>query len=205
VMPRMPDTSPQSAARARRAYAENQPVRAALRRGDLSIAEVMREQPAGLADRTLFEILLMAHQSRPRAPALAERPCDRGQREPGRDARARRRDSAHLGGAQRAATRAPWPPRDLGAADGRLTRERRRSGDASMTSRHLALSPSPIAPCSTRWTTGARPACSNRPQGSEAISNRDDQMLLLCARGALGLGGSSVSWRVSVARSVMRR
>jgi hypothetical protein len=61
-MPRTPDTAPQSAARARRAYAENQPVRAALRRGDLSVAEVMREQPAGLADRTLFEILLMAHQ-----------------------------------------------------------------------------------------------------------------------------------------------
>ncbi len=37
-------------------------MRAALRRGDLSIVEVMREQPAGLADRTLFEILLMADQ-----------------------------------------------------------------------------------------------------------------------------------------------
>jgi hypothetical protein len=72
-MPRMPDTSPQSAARARRVYAENQPVRAALRRGDLSIAEVMREQPAGLADRTLFEILLMAHQfGRARLRALNE-------------------------------------------------------------------------------------------------------------------------------------
>jgi len=40
--------SPESAARARRVYAEHQPVRAALRRGDLSIADVMCEQPAGL-------------------------------------------------------------------------------------------------------------------------------------------------------------
>ncbi len=62
-MPRIPpDISLEHAARARRAYAENRPVRAALRRGDVSIATVMREQPAGLADRTLFEILLMAHQ-----------------------------------------------------------------------------------------------------------------------------------------------
>ena len=57
-----PDTSAESAARARRAYAENRPVRAALRRGDVTIAEVMREQPRGLADRTLFEVLLMAHR-----------------------------------------------------------------------------------------------------------------------------------------------
>jgi hypothetical protein len=47
-------------ARAGRAYAENQPVRSALRRGDVSIAAVMREQSTGLVDRTLFEILLMA-------------------------------------------------------------------------------------------------------------------------------------------------
>lgn len=62
-MPRTPpDTSPEHAGRARRAYAEKRPVRAALRRGDVSIATVMREQPTGLADRTLFEIVLMAHQ-----------------------------------------------------------------------------------------------------------------------------------------------
>ena len=61
-MPRMPDMSLEHAARARRAYAENRPIRAALRRGDVSIATVMREQPAGLGDRTLFEVLLMAHQ-----------------------------------------------------------------------------------------------------------------------------------------------
>ncbi|HVF77138.1 MAG TPA: hypothetical protein VNA28_02475 [Solirubrobacteraceae bacterium] len=62
-MPRIPpDMSWENAARARRAYAENRPVRAALRRGDVSLATVMREQPGGLADRTLFEILLMAHQ-----------------------------------------------------------------------------------------------------------------------------------------------
>ncbi len=62
-MPRTPpDTSSEHAARARRTYAENRPVRSALRRGDVSIATVMREQPSGLADRTLFEILLMAHQ-----------------------------------------------------------------------------------------------------------------------------------------------
>jgi ABC-type nitrate/sulfonate/bicarbonate transport system substrate-binding protein len=54
-------TSPEHAARARRSYAERRPVRAALRRGEITIAEVMREQPAGLADRTLFEIVLMAH------------------------------------------------------------------------------------------------------------------------------------------------
>ena len=61
-MPRIPaDMSPEHAARARRAYGENRPVRAALRRGAVSIAAVLCEQPAGLADRTLFEILLMAH------------------------------------------------------------------------------------------------------------------------------------------------
>jgi hypothetical protein len=57
-MPRTPpDMRPEHAARARRAYAANQPIRTALRHGDVSIAGVMREQPAGLADRTLFEIL----------------------------------------------------------------------------------------------------------------------------------------------------
>jgi hypothetical protein len=61
-MPRTPDTRAEHAAQARRAYAANQPIRSALRRGDVSIAAVMREQLAGLADRTLFEILLMAHQ-----------------------------------------------------------------------------------------------------------------------------------------------
>lgn len=62
-MPRIPpDMSREHAARARGAYAENRPVRAALRRGDVSIATVMREQPGGLADRTLSEIVLMAHQ-----------------------------------------------------------------------------------------------------------------------------------------------
>ena len=62
-MPRVPpDTSLEHAARARRAYAEHRLVRAALRQGDVSIATVMREQPVGLADRTLFEIVLMAHQ-----------------------------------------------------------------------------------------------------------------------------------------------
>jgi hypothetical protein len=59
---------------ARRAYAQNRPVRAALRRGELSIAAIMREQPAGLTDRTLFEILLMAHQfGRARLRALNAR------------------------------------------------------------------------------------------------------------------------------------
>ena len=57
-----PDVSLEHAARARRAYAANRPVRAALRRGEMSIAMVMREQPVDLVDRTLFEILLMAHQ-----------------------------------------------------------------------------------------------------------------------------------------------
>ncbi len=61
-MPTPLDRSPEHAARARRVYAERRPVRAALRRGELSIAAVMREQPAGLADRTLFEVVLMAHQ-----------------------------------------------------------------------------------------------------------------------------------------------
>lgn len=62
-MPRIPPAmSLEHVARARRAYAENRPVRAALRRGDVSIATVMREQPGGLVDRTLFEIVLMAHQ-----------------------------------------------------------------------------------------------------------------------------------------------
>jgi hypothetical protein len=56
------DRSPESAARARRTYAHNRRVRAALRHGELSIAVAMREQPAGLADRTLFEILLIAHR-----------------------------------------------------------------------------------------------------------------------------------------------
>ncbi len=73
-MPRTPDTSPESAARARRAYAQNQPVRTALRRGDITIAAVMHQQPAGLEDRTLFEILLMAHQfGRARLRALNAR------------------------------------------------------------------------------------------------------------------------------------
>ena len=61
-MPPTPDTSPDSVARARRAYAQKRAVRAALRHGEVSIATVMRDQPAGLANRTLFEILLMAHQ-----------------------------------------------------------------------------------------------------------------------------------------------
>jgi hypothetical protein len=56
------DRSPESAARARRTYAQNRRVRAALRDGELSIAVAMREQPAGLADRTLFEILLIAQR-----------------------------------------------------------------------------------------------------------------------------------------------
>jgi hypothetical protein len=55
-------TNPEHAARARQTYAEQRPVRAALRRGDLTIADAMRDQPAGLADRTLFEIVLMAPQ-----------------------------------------------------------------------------------------------------------------------------------------------
>ena len=77
-MPRTPpDTTPEHAARARRAYAENRPVRTALRRGDVTIAAVMREQPAGLADRTLFEILLMAHQfGRARLRAVNARAVD---------------------------------------------------------------------------------------------------------------------------------
>jgi TrwC relaxase len=62
---------------ARAIYAEKQPVRSALRRGDVSIATVMREQPAGLADRTLFEILLMAHQfGRQRLGTLNARAVD---------------------------------------------------------------------------------------------------------------------------------
>jgi hypothetical protein len=62
-MPRTPpDMSPEHAAQARRRYAQSRPVRTVLRRGDVSIATVMRQQPAGLGDRTLFEILLMAHQ-----------------------------------------------------------------------------------------------------------------------------------------------
>jgi hypothetical protein len=61
-MPRTPDTSPESVARARRAYEQKRAVRAALRHGEMSIAAVMHEQPAGLANRTLLEILLMAHQ-----------------------------------------------------------------------------------------------------------------------------------------------
>lgn len=77
-MPRIPpDMSPEHAARARRSYAERRPVRAALRRGDITIAAVMREQPDGLADRTLFEILLMAHQfGRARLRALNDRALD---------------------------------------------------------------------------------------------------------------------------------
>jgi hypothetical protein len=61
---RMPveNVSPNDAERARRTYAQWRPVRAALRRGEISIAMVMRERPDALADRTLFEILLMAHQ-----------------------------------------------------------------------------------------------------------------------------------------------
>jgi hypothetical protein len=54
-----------------------QPVRSALRRGHISIAAVMREQPAGPADRTLFEVLLMAHQfGRQRLCALNARAVD---------------------------------------------------------------------------------------------------------------------------------
>jgi hypothetical protein len=69
--------SPEHAARARRSYAERRPVRAALRRGDITITAVMREQPDGLADRTLFEILLMAHQfGRARLRALNDRALD---------------------------------------------------------------------------------------------------------------------------------
>lgn len=79
-MPRTPpDISPEHAARARRAYAANQAVRSALRRGDLTIAAVMREQPAGLAKRTLVEILLMAHQfGRARLCALNARAVEDG-------------------------------------------------------------------------------------------------------------------------------
>jgi hypothetical protein len=53
-------TDPDQTARARRSYAERRPVRAALRRGEITIADVMSDQPDGLADRTLFEIVLMA-------------------------------------------------------------------------------------------------------------------------------------------------
>jgi hypothetical protein len=64
------NVGPETAERARRTYAQRQPVRAALRRGEITIAMVMGERPDGLVDRTLFEILLMAHQigrGRPRA------------------------------------------------------------------------------------------------------------------------------------------
>lgn len=47
--------------RARRTYEARRPVRRALRRGELSIATVMREQPDAFSDYTLFEVLLMAH------------------------------------------------------------------------------------------------------------------------------------------------
>ena len=58
-------------------YAEKRPVRSVLRRGDVSIATTMREQPVGLAHRTLFEILLMAHQfGRRRLLALNARAVD---------------------------------------------------------------------------------------------------------------------------------
>jgi hypothetical protein len=54
-MPRTPpDMSPEHAAQAHRAYADNRPVRTALRRGDLSTATVIRQQPAGRGDRTLL-------------------------------------------------------------------------------------------------------------------------------------------------------
>jgi hypothetical protein len=60
----MPPTNftSEDAERARATYAQRRPVRAALRRGDITIAMVMRERPDALADHTLFEILLMAHQ-----------------------------------------------------------------------------------------------------------------------------------------------
>jgi hypothetical protein len=69
--------SPEDVERARATYAQRRPVRAALRRGEISVAMVMRERPDGLADRTLFEILLMARQiGRPRLRAINARAVD---------------------------------------------------------------------------------------------------------------------------------
>jgi hypothetical protein len=53
--------SPDHAIKARRTWDARRPVRAALRRGELSIATVMYEQPDALSAHSLFEILLMAH------------------------------------------------------------------------------------------------------------------------------------------------
>lgn len=70
-------TSPEHAAQARQTYAAHRPVRAALRRGELSIATVMRQQPDALAEHTVFEVLLMAHQfGRARLRALNDRALD---------------------------------------------------------------------------------------------------------------------------------
>jgi len=48
------------AARSVQARRETKQLRAALAAGTLTIADVMRERPHGLADRMLFEIVLMA-------------------------------------------------------------------------------------------------------------------------------------------------
>jgi len=130
-MPRTPpDTSLEHAARTRRAYAENQPRRTALRRGDVSIAAVMREQPAGLADRTLFEILLMAHQfGRARLHTLNAR--------------------AGVGRAQRPAARPVGASRHVGAADGRLSRSAL-GRCAAATSTVLRVADALQRPCDAR-------------------------------------------------------
>jgi hypothetical protein len=56
------NVGPETVERGHRTHSQRSAVRAALRRGELPIAMVMREQPAAVADRTLFEILLLAHR-----------------------------------------------------------------------------------------------------------------------------------------------
>ena len=56
------NVGPETVERGHRTHSQRSAVRASLRRGELPIATVMGEQPAALADRTLFEILLMTYR-----------------------------------------------------------------------------------------------------------------------------------------------